>query len=274
MLRLALVPLLALAACTPAPAPDEALALAREAVEAGDARNATRLLRVAADAGHLSAIATLALGYQQGSYRQPTASAGGPGSGARLLATRRSAWEARRWTDRYLRLVRRPSDDPTALRMQALDLLNGRPDAGEPLAVYAPTSMGRIEGTDAQRDSAFAILDRLADGGDAEAAYALAWMHRKAPGAARRFQRAVALGSGPACVWQAFRAQGPTAAETAAYFEAYEACAAMPGGAPPAGEASPRERTHATLRREVARGNEAARALLDSLVVIGALPDA
>lgn len=268
--------LVALSACASQPlqSPERAYELAQEAIDASDADEATRLLRASADAGYLHAISELASGYRRGYYSQTPSTLSGPDAGARYLPTRQSDWESRRWTNHYLRLLRQPTDNPEIRRRQAYDLLYGRPDASDQSALYAAFSMGQDKATDAQRDSAFAILHELVDAGDGRAAYRLAWAHKGTPRHVAYLDQAIALGHAPACFWKAHALNGRQPEQVAAFLDAYEACETMPDWTPPPSQQAPRARILDTLQREVAKGNQEARVMLDRLVALGAFPNA
>ena len=274
MARALLLATLVLSACGPALSPAEHYERGIVAIDAGDASEARRHLRAAGRAGHLHASSTLAQAYASGSFRQTQARGTGPDAGARLLATRQSDWEAQRWSQHFLQLVRRPAQDPEVRHMQALDWLNGRPDGSDAGDLPLGVVLRAPHASPAQRDSATAILRQLVDEGHVEAAHSLAWMSPSDAERERWLTTAVALGSTTACRWKALLAQGPTAEEIAATFDAAEACEAMPGWSPPADYAAPRATALRKLREQTARGNAEARALLRELTAIGAFPDA
>ena len=265
---------LALSACGPRLSPAEHYELAEAAIDAGEASEARRHVRAAGAGGHLHASSKLASAYRSGSFRQAQAEGVGTDSGARLLATRRSDWEARRWTRHTYALLRQPTADPDLRRMQAADLLNGRPDD---LTTYFPlrsASRGAPDASPAQRDSAYAVLRQLVAEGHAEAAHRLAWLSESDAEHERWLTTAVELGSASACFWKAHWTKGPTPEEMLAAFDAAEACETMENWTPPANYASPRAATRRVLREQTAQGNAEAERMLDRLTALGAFPDA
>ena len=248
--------------------PVEAVAASRSAIEAGDPQEATRMLKVAARGGDLHAMAGLAVAYQQGYYAYGPAFAGPPGR--RHLATHQSDLQAQRWMNRYVQTVRRPSSDPTHRHLLALDLLNGqRPpeSAWELRSVRQNTPRA----TPAQRDSAVAILEDLLASGQPGVGLALAATTSDRSRQLEIYQTAAAHGDVQACFMAAYRSHGnlSIAAELADYLSHRARCEALPGG----------ERVDHTgplnaLRAQAEIGNPASIALMDSLVVLGAIPDA
>ncbi|GAB5537458.1 MAG: hypothetical protein Rubg2KO_37070 [Rubricoccaceae bacterium] len=261
--------MLALAACTTDAhlPPEQVHDAARAAIEAGDAAQATRLYKTAARNGDLHAMADLALAYQRGYYRRGAVLHGRPG--ARHLATRQSDLQSRRWMNRYLETVRRPSDDPMHRHLLALDLLNGQrpPDSAWQLR----RNWSGEHATPAKRDSAIAILDNLLASGQPGVAFALANTTDDREQKIAYFQTAAAHGDVQACFWAAMKStdQWRSSAGMAAYLDARAPCEAMPG-AERVDFSNPLD----ALREQAALGNPASIAMMDSLVVLGAVPDA
>ncbi|MEO0559181.1 MAG: hypothetical protein AAF170_13465 [Bacteroidota bacterium] len=258
--------LLTFSACTATPGSEAPQEAARVAIEAGDAELATHIYEAAARNGDLHAMANLALGYQQGYYQRGPVLPGRPG--ARHLSTRQSDLQAQRWMNRYLATVRRPSSNPTHRHLLALDLLNGQrqPESAWQLRMHS----GGEHATPAQRDSAIAILEDLLTDGHPGVAFALVNAIEDPDRQLEIFQTAAAHGDAQACFWAALKGTNRTsAAGLAAYLEARVPCEAMPG-AERVGHANPLDALHAQVEIE----NPASIALMDSLVVLGAVPDA
>ena len=247
--------------------PDEAVAAARDAIEAGDARKATRLYAVAARGGHLGAIGSLAAGYQQGYYPRGSVLPGRPG--ARHLATRQSDLQARRWIRRHVELVRRPSEDPERQLYRAIDLLNGQQTPGSAWRLATVTT-DSPRPTPAQRDSAIALLEGLLEAGHSRAAYALMQTTEDPDRDLAYLRTAAAHGDVGACLWAVSQSHGETWAESATeladYLSDRAECEAMPSY-----DATQRDHPLDALRAQAERGNAEARGLLDGLAELGVL---
>ncbi len=235
-----------LASCRPdLPARTAALE-ADTAAARGETWHALRLYRVAASQGDLDALQTLANAYQQGYVRANT------GSPARHFPFLTLPGQGQRWRARYeqARDDRARSGDPAALLRMADDLTHWNPDA-----------------TDADRDSARAIRQRLVDADYPPALLARALSIRDDESSRdQMLRRAEAAGSAQACYLRVlFRhSRMVTAAETAAYIDDNEACPPIPGEHPTPGEWIVRN-----LLDGQNRGEAWATAHLDSLRALG-----
>ena len=240
---------------SPVSDPDAAREAAREAAANGEAREAIRHYKSAAEAGDLYALSTLATIYERGHVRgEPgpyTAIFTLPGQGAR--------WRARYERERD---ARARSGENEALLVVAQDLCGA-------------FSRNDCEAQPALADSARAIRERLADDGYAPALFMLAFHHRQR-GEDAAFDsllaRAEAVGEpevrARACFFRVFMGEGGTdqtsAARTARHIDRTERCHAMH----PDGE-NRNVRLVGNLRDAARRGNANASAHLDSLRTLG-----
>lgn len=262
MRRLLLLVLpLALSACTPSMAPEAALENARAAEASGEARDALRYYRAAANAGDLGAMKTIARAYEEGYLR-----AKGPDAPRRqgeivshFMPVFVWPGQAGRWRERYTR-----ERDAAALA--------GDPDAW--MRVAEDLTVWNRDETQADRDSARAIRQRLMDEG-----YAPALLHvalnavRQNPAVADSLLRlAEEAGSGQACVFRVLRSTQHvdpndvdlSAAATARYIDSMEACPPLPGDRPPFSAT-----VVENIRLSAENGSPEATAHLDSLHVLG-----
>ena len=250
---LALVALALLAACGPRPSglsPDAAFQASLAAAERGEVPRALALLREAADAGHLGALALRAEATRRGYLR--TADGGRtPGPSERTLSFLVLPGEAEAAQNAYARALRRAASkgDPDARLRLALDLARPRWIGGE----WATP--------DADRDSARALYRSLAAGGAAPGPLAaLARLLGDEGAYAVHLDAAAAAGDARACRFRAHAAHRDrsSAARFSAFADAVEACPPVPGHDPLADDVR-------ALRRQARSGNAAAVALLDSV---------
>ena len=251
--------LLALAACGPPEmSPEAAIEAYREAVKRGDAERAVDLLEMAADGGDFQALRELATVYNRGRV-EGRFQTGEHAS----IPVRTSSFKSTRTEWRYERALRQGAEqnDPAALhaiaaRVMGHDFASG--DWHEP--------------TEADRDSARAILHRLDDlGADPFQRALLALNLGDRAGHRWRLREGRDAGDPRACVWLFYadnRGEPFTAANTALSLDRYEACRDL---AEPdqLDEFDHAGRTVTGLRKEAAGGNGAASALLDSLAHLG-----
>ncbi|WP_412068128.1 hypothetical protein [Rubrivirga sp. IMCC43871] len=235
-----------------------------QAVEAGDTETALALLRDAADAGDLVALATLSQAYDRGYL-----SAGMVDGASTHLAIWTLPWTAplvQRRFDRELR-QRAESGDPEALFMAADALLNRVFVDGE--WTHPPADL----------DSARAIYHRLDARVDDDQRLRLAFLARRLDdddAYHAHLDAAADAGDPQACVfrfWAGSRDTPPGAAVTVAdEIDATEACRARAlasGFAESAPLFDYGGRVVASLREQAQTGNPAATATLDSLRTLG-----
>ena len=256
MTRLAFFLALALlAACAPRPSglsPDAAFRASLQATERGDVPQALALLREAADAGHLDALALRAQatrrGYLRTGYGQGYRKGVLPANHAFLVLPGEPE-EAERAYRRALHAAA-ASDDPDALFTAAFALTESQ-WTGSEWTVSATA-----------RDSARTIYRRLvAAGADPGRLAALAWTLDDHAAHRRHLDDAVQAGDGQACWRRLWTEKRPlaTAAGFADFVDDAEACPPPPPGPDPVAD------DVRALAGHARSGNAAAVALLDSV---------
>ena len=259
MSRLALLALLAVAACSPTRsdlAPEAAYDAHHAALLDGDADRALSLLDEAADAGHLGALVQLARAHQRGYLVTPYDAERKAAAHLPIHATR---WQTGRTLRRYERVLR---DSVRVGSHDALFLLADRLVAPKPVD-------GEWAMPEADRDSAAAIYAALAaQGADP---FRLAFLADRLGDEAaylRHLDAATDAGNPQACALRVQHRRGRhapfTAARLAEQIDALEACRAR---APESdrGAYTYGDELVVDLAAQAGRGNAASVATLDSL---------
>lgn len=245
---------LLIAGCTesaPLPGSESAVQNASLAIEAGDATEALRLLRYAAEHGDLWAIRTLADAHERGYLRAESVGQ------ARHVSFRVWPGSASRWQRRYAEALARgvEAGEPDALMLRAEALTSKRFEEG-----------AWIEPSEADRAEAEALMERAAAQGHVPALMHLAFASLNRDDraeAAAWLDRAEAAGGEQACLLRVHlvdRLGNPATADELVYLvDRLDACGASENAAEVVG----------ALRRQADEGNVASAELLDEARALG-----